>query len=806
MVKSLLRIIVLTTGLLLGILQLPAQGRDRMEPFYPEVREMCDSVMSYIDTPDKMKEPFILLLRKYGGNADQMYRAAEYFASKNNYSCSQFCIERAFGKKQKSTEILQLRAQIYDRAGKFDLASQSYDGILQVDSFNHLALMKAAMINRGMNDAAAFEQLLLVKEKYPDDTEADKQLGYQYNRMANEASRDSAKNANRLLSVKHYGIWFFAEPVDSLDLSSTYCNQYVWNLYSVENYRAKKKNPDDTTKVKKDFSKLIQVCNILEPVITRPHHSKDVKALKFWALVDTKQSQQAHAAMAYLADKQFPDSLYQYIDYAFAGQLFADENNLPEAIKWQKQAVEKFPKTCGAAGYYKLYESYDKNEQYNEAVPVYRQFLAKAIEEKVAVGIRDTMFLGNLYYNLALKAYREKDSLRLKEYVASGDTIYAYISKKDSAFVGPAQRAYINQLLAPENDFSLAAKIHYEEAIKRIEERRVIENDEFRNMNEKRTFNNYIVGYYMKYGTNEEIVAQIMKYDDPIEHIAALEQAFQSAYTNKENPRNYINSYYFLNKLLEVDPRNEYKGYKDLIKELAEKQEVELAEKEAEEAALRAAEEAALKMLEEQEATAKAEAERIAAEKAAAEKKAAEEAAAAAAAQAAADSIAAANTDLKLTDEATDKKSKKKKKSKKQKAETTEAENVANAEAVNATNAEAVKAEEPKAEAKAEKKSKKKKSKKNKDEVAPAEDTEAKAEEVKAEEKKAEEPKAEEKAEEKPEAKAEEVKAEEKKAEDTAEDDKAKAKKEKKAKKKKSKKSKDEVKSAEEQADAETKE
>ena len=764
MVKSLLRIIVLTTGLLLGILQLPAQGRDRMEPFYPEVREMCDSVLSYIDTPDKMKEPFILLLRKYGGNADQMYRAAEYFASKNNYSCSQFCIERAFGKKMKSTEILQLRAQIYDRVGKFDLASQSYDGILQVDSFNHLALMKAAMINRGMNDAAAFEQLLLVKEKYPDDTQADKQLGYQYNRMANEASRDSAKNANRLLSVKHYGNWFFAEPVDSLDLSSTYCNQYVWNLYSVENYRAKKKNPDDTTKVKKDFSKLIQVCNILEPVITRPHHSKDVKALRFWALVDTKQSQQAHAAMAYLADKQFPDSLYQYIDYAFAGQLFADENNLPEAIKWQKQAVEKFPKTCGAAGYYKLYESYDKNEQYNEAVPVYRQFLAKAIEEKVVVGIRDTMFLGNLYYNLALKAYKDKDSLRLKEYVASGDTIYAYISEKDSSFVGPAQRAMLNQLTVPKGEHSLTAKTYYEEAIKRIEERRIIENDEFRNMNEKITFNNYIVGYYMKYGTNEEIVAQIMKYDDPSQHIEGLEQAFFSAYTNKENPRNYINSYYFLNKLLEVDPRNENKGYKDLIKELADKQEAELAEKEAEEAALRAAEEAALKLLEEQEAAAKAEAERIAAEKAAAEKKAAEEAAAAAAAQATADSIAAANTDLKAAEEGADKKGKKKKKSKKQKVEADNAETPADA-------AEAAPAEE--------KKAKKKKSKKSKDEVKPAEETEAKAEEPKVEEQKAEEP-------------AEETKAE--------------SKKEKKAKKKKSKKNEDEVKPTEEQAEAETKE
>lgn len=794
MVKSLLRIIVLTTGLLLGILQLPAQGRDRMEPFYPEVREMCDSVMSYIDTPDKMKEPFILLLRKYGGNADQMYRAAEYFASKNNYSCSQFCIERAFGKKQKSTEILQLRAQIYDRAGKFDLASQSYDGILQVDSFNHLALMKAAMINRGMNDAAAFEQLLLVKEKYPDDTEADKQLGYQYNRLAEEASRDSAKNANRLLSVKHYGNWFFAEPVDSLDLSSTYCNQYVWNLYSVENYRAKKKNPNDTTKVKKDFSKLIQVCNILEPVITRPHHSKDVKALRFWALVDTKQSQQAHAAMAYLADKQFSDSLYQYFDYAMAGQLYSDEKNLPEAIKWQKQAVEKFPKESGSTGYFVLYDYYNKNEQYKEAIPTFKEYMAKKAEEhlkdakKGRVDLADTARLADAYNLLAHQIVNsKKDNKLLKEAVDCADSLYAYIANSRIEVLGYLQsRVQVCKLLDEDGDISLRTKNCCEDVIARIDTLRIIENNEFLEMNTKTTFNNLIVSYYLQHGTKEEVVAQIMKYDDDYNKARSLVTTFSEYNTMAydKDAKYFIEAYYYLKKYIEFDPNNSYglvkqnlKNFEGLYKEKAEEQQQILAEKEAEEAALRAAEEAALKLLEEQEAAAKAEAERIAAEKAAAEKKAAEEAAAAA--QAAADSIAAANTDLKLTDEATDKKSKKKKKSKKQKAETTEAENVANAEAVNATNAEAVKAEEPKAEAKAEKKSKKKKSKKNKDEVAPAEDTEAKAEEEK----------------------AEEVKAEE-----AAEDDKAKAKEEKKAKKKKSKKSKDEVKSAEEQADAETKE
>lgn len=763
MTKSLLRIIVLTTGLLVGLLQLPAQSRDKIEPFYPEVRALCDSVLSYTSTPDKMKEPFILLLRKYGSNADQMYRAAEYFAGKDNYSCSQFCIERAFGKKMKNTEILQLRAQIYERVGNTALASNSYDGILQVDSLNHYALMKAADVDKYQNAAASMERLLLVKEKYPDDIEADKQLGYHYNRLAFEASRDSTIKANWRLSVQHYGNWFFATPADSLNKSDFYCNQYITNLYNIEATKKDKKDSKDGKGEVKDFDKLVQVCNILEPHITRPVYSKNIKAYKFWGLVQAKDSEKAHAAMSYLSQQTFPDSLYQYLDYAFAGQLYADENNLPEAIKWQKKAVEMYPDKCGAAGYYKLYDYYDKNAQYNEAVPVYRQFLAKAVEEKAAVGIRDTMFLGNLYYNLALQAYKDKDSIRLKQYVASGDTIYAYISEKDSAFVGPAQRALINQLLAPEGDFSLAAKEHYEEAIKRIEERRIIENDEFRNMNEKRSYNNYIVGYYMKHGTNQEIEEQIMKYDDEMERIQGFVQAFQGAYADKENPRNYINANHFLKKLLEIDPRNKYglydnsyRGYvKDYIQELADKQAAEVAEKEAEEAALRAAEEAALKMLEEQEAAAKAEAERIAAEKAEAEKKAAEEAAAATA-QAATEAAATATEEVKAAEEATDKKSKKKK-SKKQKVE-------AEAETAAPTATEGAQAEEPKAETKAEKKSKKKKNKKADKKVEQTEEAEAKKEET---ETKAEETEV--KAED-TESKKEEPKAEEEKSEEPAQE------------------------------------
>lgn len=771
MTKSLLRIIVLTTGLLVGLLQLPAQSRDKIEPFYPEVRALCDSVLSYSSTPDKMKEPFILLLRKYGSNADQMYRAAEYFAGKDNYSCSQFCIERAFGKKMKNTEILQLRAQIYERVGNTALASNSYDGILQVDSLNHYALMKAADVDKYQNAAASMERLLLVKEKYPDDIEADKQLGYHYNRLAFEASRDSTIKANWRLSVQHYGNWFFATPVDSLNKSDFYCNQYITNLYNIEATKKDKKDSKDGKGEVKDFDKLVQVCNILEPHITRPVYSKNIKAYKFWGLVQAKDSEKAHAAMSYLSQQTFPDSLYQYLDYAFAGQLYADENNLPEAIKWQKKAVEMYPEKCGARGYYTLYDYYNRNEQYKDAAPAYRQFMTQAKEEKAILGIRDTMYLGILYTNLARNAKREKNESLLNEYVKSADSIYAYVSEKDPSIAGPVARAELSSLLDAENDISLTTKNHYDEAIRRIDSLRIVMNDEFYNMNNKIIYNNYVVTYYMYHGTNEEIVGQILKYDDEYDRVKAFATVFGDNLkkANNEDAKYFIDAYYFAKKLIDADPSNKYRTYNSslknaifVLKEEAEKQQRILEEKEAEEAALRAAEEAALKMLEEQEAAAKAEAERIAAEKAEAEKKAAEEAAAAAA-QATTEAAATATEEVKAAEEATDKKSKKKK-SKKQKVE-------AEAEAAAPTATEGTQTEEPKAESKADKKSKKKKNKKAAKQVEQTEEDKAKTEEAEAK-KEETETKAEEtevKTED-TESKKEEPKAEEEKSEEPAQE------------------------------------
>ena len=251
-----------------------------------------------------------------------------------------------------------------------------------------------------------------------------------------------------------------------------------------------------------------------------------------------------------------------------------------------------------APKYPKLFDQYQKNEQYAEAIQVLKEYMAKVNEEHIkdrknpAVTLIDTAMLANTYHLLALQAAKNKDNKLLKEAVDCADSLYAYIANSRKDVLGILEaRAQVCKLLDEDGDVSLRTKNCCEDVIARIDSLRIIKNDELFETQRKSGINNLFVTYYMKHGTNEEIVAQIMKYDDPIEHITGLEQAFFQAYTNKENPRNYINSYYFLNKLLEIDPRHEYKGYKDLIKELAEKQETELAKKAAEEAALKRLEE-----------------------------------------------------------------------------------------------------------------------------------------------------------------------------------------------------------------------
>lgn len=241
---------------------------------------------------------------------------------------------------------------------------------------------------------------------------------------------------------------------------------------------------------------------------------------------------------------------------------------------------------------YALFYQYQEKEQYAEAIQVLKEYMAKVNEEHLkdkknpAVTLIDTAQLANTYQLLAYQASQNKDNKLLKEAVDCADSLYAYIANSRIEVLGYLQsRVQVCKLLDEDGDISLRTKNCCEDVIARIDTLRIIENNEFLEMNTKTTFNNLIVSYYLQHGTKEEVVAQIMKYDDDYNKAQALLTTFSEYNTMayEKDAKYYIEAYYFLKEYIKFDPNNSYglvkqnlKNFESTYKEKAEEQEKKL--------------------------------------------------------------------------------------------------------------------------------------------------------------------------------------------------------------------------------------
>ena len=238
--------------------------------------------------------------------------------------------------------------------------------------------------------------------------------------------------------------------------------------------------------------------------------------------------------------------------------------------------------------YPEIFYQYQKNEQYAEAIQVLKEYMAKVNEEHLkdkknpAVTLMDTAQLAHTYELLACQARTNKDNKLLKESVDCADSLYAYIANSRKDILGILQsRVRVCRLLDEDGDVSLRTKNCCEDVIARIESLRVVKNDEFLEVHTKNNLNNLIVTYYMRHGSKEEVVAQIMKHDDDLSKAQTLLIIFSEYYNMAKNKdaKYYIEAYYFLKEYIKVDPENKHglvsfnlKEYEGFIKEKAEDQ------------------------------------------------------------------------------------------------------------------------------------------------------------------------------------------------------------------------------------------
>lgn len=427
--------VALSAIMLVSAFSAHAQKGYDVPPIAPENAEMAGQVVELqLSDPDKANSVFTKLLKKIKSNKEQLLSVGQYFLDKNVYPCAMLCAKQLYEVDPLYIPGLMFNGEVCMMRKDYGSAGQKFDEALAIDSTYVPALKRNAFVYKNVNPHVAIEMLQRIQRVEPDNQSVNRDMGDIYYNL------DDYKQA-----VKYYDTYFTAVTKnDSSDIRSG--ENYMMSLYSTSN-----------------FTKLGQLIERFAAL-----DSKDMvfKRLRLFAAVENYELDQAKTALSYITNKEYPDSFYLYLDYAYAGNLMSeladsDPAALGQAIEFYKKAIER--DSTKLSGYKQLANLYRKNKQGAEALATYEQYI-KLMGDKAQLA--DIFGLGQQY--LAASQQAGISAEKKAEYVAAGDKIFAdVIAKKPEFYMAYMLRAAINitDPSKPEDK----VKDYYEQALKAME-------------------------------------------------------------------------------------------------------------------------------------------------------------------------------------------------------------------------------------------------------------------------------------------------------------------------------------------------
>lgn len=426
MKKSLIYRVALGALLLLSAPVAKAQSVLDVPPLDAELTTLADQIVTQqLDDPDAANKTFTKMLRKIRNNKDELVSAGQYFLDKKVYPCAKICADQAYKLDPQYLPALMLGGNVYMAFKDYGTAGQRFDEALLVDSTLTQALKLKAFVYKNVNPAVAIEALTSIKRLEPTNYEVDKDLG------------DIDYNMSKYkTAVKFYDGYFKGVPADSLSERSM--ENYLNSLYATSN-----------------FVKALNVLKVVEP---RFPNNMIFKRMSFICNYENYDLPATEAAMSYLTSGQFADSLYIYLDYAYAAKYMKEKGDTLNAINYMAKAVER--DTARAAGYKELSSMYQAGKQYDKAIEAYQVYLQKLGDKAQPT---DHIQLGLLNYYASQAAADDQKTA----YVTAGSNIFTQISEDvPDSYLGPLWNARINNVddKTPLDN----VKAYYEEAYKRI--------------------------------------------------------------------------------------------------------------------------------------------------------------------------------------------------------------------------------------------------------------------------------------------------------------------------------------------------
>lgn len=406
----------------------------KVDPLTPEVQAMANQIVAtQMENPDEANKVFTKLFRKVMKDKSQSTASAKFFLDNKVYPCAKQLIEKAYELDAQNVNVLMLYAEVAMMRKDYGTAGQKYDEIVALEPNNIEALKRRAFIYKNINPTVALEDLQKVKQVEPTNLEADKEMGDIYYKEGEYAK-----------AIEAYKPWYdgTAKNVNDFDIRSG--ENYVLSLFSKTEYATALKVIDEIQPLDpKDlvFHRMKFFCNYEEYNITSVP-----AALK-----------KAEEAVGYITSNEY-DSLYVYLDFLYAANLFGELEKYPEAIKYMQKGLAL--DGSQASGYKTLADLLAKNKQTDEALETYAKYM-----DMMGDGVKniDIIRLSRMYGAAAREAQGEKRAA----YLAKGNSVLDKIEANNpGSHTVSMQRA---RLYNVSNEPDPVVKKFYEEALTRSE-------------------------------------------------------------------------------------------------------------------------------------------------------------------------------------------------------------------------------------------------------------------------------------------------------------------------------------------------
>ena len=396
----------------------------------PKHQAVCDEYMNTMFTePEKANKSLQRLLRSIQRKPEHLVAVGHYFVTNSTsdisyYGPAKMCSDKAYETPAATQEYVlmfcmetAMLGRDYGNAGRF------CDVLLSQNEGNVAALKLKARIYKTQNPIVAIEALEALKKYDPSYYQVNKELGdihYEYAEKSegNQLLTD-LKNAN-----ENYKAYFAAVPKTKEDIEYRATLRYSYSLFTSQ-MMLPQGNEEKAAYLKEcqDLTKMALDLNIAPDA----NRAKPFKAYKFFCDVDAGDVDAAMQSSSYVANKEYADSLYTYLDYLYAAKYEESLENKVGAVEYYKKGLAV--DSTKAPGFKAVADLYRQLGQAALGIEYYEKYLSLIGKEK---SLGDDLGLANLYLAASNKCDSTQVELR-DQYKNAADKIYENIAAEMSA-------------------------------------------------------------------------------------------------------------------------------------------------------------------------------------------------------------------------------------------------------------------------------------------------------------------------------------------------------------------------------------